>query len=155
LYRYMDCCLGLTITNSLLLRIMQQSFFAGFMNDAKAVNCKKDCTQSMAKKITDDNQGQVAWCLKDCRGKGDSFLKDIQNFMTVLLNNKEIGDCTYFAEQFVNYNIITPQEEAILREKAGGKKTPFLSCLLRVSMEQQVAMEIAQEKRKRREKYGY
>lgn len=129
--------------------------FAGFMNDANAINCKKDCTQSKAKKITDDNRMQVAWCLKDCRGKGETFLKDIQNFMTALLNNKEIGDCRYFAEQFVNYNIISQNEEAILREKAGGKTTPFLSCLLRVSMEQEVAMEIAQEKRRRREKYGY
>jgi hypothetical protein len=129
--------------------------FVGFVADANATNCKRDCTQSMAKKITDGNRMQVAWCLKDCRGKGDTFLKEIQNFMTALLNNKEIGDCSYFAEQFVNYNIISQNEEAILREKAGGKTTPFLNCLLRVSMEHEVAMEIAQEKRKRREKYGY
>ncbi|MBY0463158.1 MAG: hypothetical protein K2Q34_08255 [Alphaproteobacteria bacterium] len=129
--------------------------FVGFVADANAINCKKDCTQSMAKKITDGNRMKVAWCLKDCRGKGDTFLKDIQNFMTALLNNKEIDDWRYFAEQFVNYNIISQNEEAILREKAGGKTTPFLNSLLRVSMEQEVAMEIAQEKRKRREKYGY
>ena len=129
-------------------------FFVGFLADANAINCKKDCTQSKAKNM-DDNRMQVARCLKDCRGKGDTFLKDIQNFMTALLNNKEIEDWRYFAEQFVNYNIISQEEEAILREKAGGKTTPFLNSLLRVSMEQEVAMEIAQEKRKRREKYGY
>ena len=98
---------------------------------------------------------QVAWCLKDCRGKGDTFLKDIENFMTALLKNKEIGDCRYLAEQFVNYDVVSQKEETILREKAGDQETPFLKCILRASMEQEVAMEIAQEKRRQRDKYGY
>lgn len=129
-------------------------FFVGFLADANAINCKLDCTQSKAKKITENNVYDASNCLRDCRGQGTTFLKDIQNFMTVLLKSNDLGGyCKALANAFVQGQELTQAEQDDLWEKAGGN-TPFYSCILHETIRLKVEREIAQEKSRYRRKYG-
>lgn len=130
--------------------------FAGFINNANAINCKLDCTQSKAKKVTESNVTDISDCLRECRGQGATFLKDIQNFMTTLLKSNQLGGyCAALADAFVQRNELTKAERNDLCAKAGGSNTPFYNCILKATITLEVERELAQERSRHRRKYGY